>query len=214
MYETQRRGSLIAMADPLLPQQPTPARVEVASVEWLFEPFWPGDRLIVRIAGGAAAVTDAHGQPAPAELRDVGDLVRAAVRAERAVIDGVWTAQPFVAETTDEDRRAFVAVDLLELEEEPLLDVPLQERRRLLESVVDERAQVRVSPAVKQPIGGWLLGWRDSGFTHYLAKHQNSRYAPGERTEDWLKIDLHVTSSGGFVARLVGTRHRVRHIRD
>lgn len=203
------------MTEQLLPQQPTPARVEVASVEWLFEPFWPGDRLIVRIAGGAAVVTDAHGQPAPAELRDVGELVRAAVRAERAVIDGVWTAQPFVAETTDEDRRAFVAVDLLELEEEPLLDVPLQERRRLLESVIDERAQVRVTPAVKQPIGGWLLGWRDSGFTHYLAKHQNSRYAPGERTEDWLKIDLHVTSSsGGFVARLVGSRRRVRHIRD
>jgi hypothetical protein len=29
-----------------------------------------------------------------------------------------------------------------------------------------------------------------------------------------LKIDLHVTSSGGFVARLVGSRDRVRRIRD
>jgi len=202
------------MPDPLLPQQPTPARAEIASVEWLFEPLWPGDRLIVRIAVGAATVTDAHGQPASAELRDVGELVRAAIRADRATLDGVWTAQPFLAETPDEDRRAFVAVDLLELEGEPLLDVPLQERRRLLESVVDERVQVRVSPAVKQPIGGWLLGWRAAGFTHYVAKHQNARYAPGERTDDWLKVDLHVPSSGGFVARLVGSRQRVRRIRD
>ena len=202
------------MTEGPLPQQPTPARVEIASVEWLFEPFWPGDRLIVAVSEGAAAVTDDEGHLAPGELRDVGELVRSAVRAERAVVDGVWTAQPFLAEQPDEDRRAFVAVDLLELDGEPLLDVPLQERRRLLESVVDERMQVRVSPAVKQPIGGWLLGWRESGFTHCVAKHQNSRYAPGGRNEDWLKIDLHVTSSGGFVARLVGSRDRVRRIRD
>ena len=199
------------MTDPILPQHPTPARAEVASVEWLFEPFWPGDRLIVRIADGAAEVTDAGGVPYPG---DVGELVRAAVRAERATLDGVWTAQPFLTEGVDPDRRAFVAVDLLELEGEPLLDVPLQERRRLLESIVDERVQVRVSPAVKQPIGGWLLGWRAAGFTHYVAKHQNARYAPGERTDDWLKIDLHVPPASGFVARLVGSRERVRRIRD
>jgi bifunctional non-homologous end joining protein LigD len=194
-------------------QQPTPARAEIASVEWLFEPFWSGDRLIVSIADGAAIVTDAQGQP-DAELSDVGELVRAAVLAERAIVDGVWTAQPFLAELPEADRRAFVAVDLLELDGESLLDVPLQERRRLLASVVDERVQVRVSPAVKQPIDGWLLGWRAAGFTHYLAKHQNSRYRPGERTDDWLKIDLHVSSSSGFVARLAGSRERVRRIRD
>lgn len=201
------------MTDPLLPQQPTPVRAEIASVEWLFEPFWPGERLIVRIADGAATVTDAFGD-GPPDLADVGELVRAAIRAERAVIDGVWTPQPFLADEPDAGRRALVAVDLLELDGEPLFDVPLQERRRLLESVVDERVQVRVSPAVKQPIGGWLLGWREHGFTHYVAKHQNARYAPGERTEEWLKVDLRVPTSSRFVARLVGSRERVRRIRD
>jgi len=201
------------VSEPPHAQQPTPARAEIASVEWLFEPFWSGDRIIISIADGAVIVTDAQGQP-DAELSDVGELVRAAVLAERAIVDGVWTAQPFLAELPEADRRAFVAVDLLELDGESLLDVPLQERRRLLASVVDERVQVRVSPAVKQPIDGWLLGWRAAGFTHYLAKHQNSRYRPGERTDDWLKIDLHVSSSSGFVARLAGSRERVRRIRD
>lgn len=214
MYETRERGSLTAMTEPLLPQQPTPARADVASVEWLFEPFWPGDRLIVRVAGGTSDVTDAQGEAATHPLRAVGEAVRAAVRAEAATIDGVWTAQPFLADEPDADRRAFVAVDLLELDGESLLDVPLQERRRLLESVVDERVQVRVSPAVKQPIGGWLLGWRAAGFTHYVAKHQNGRYAPGARSDEWLKLELQVSSSPGFVARLVGSRERVRRIRD
>ena len=126
------------------------------------------------------------------------------------MVDGVWTAQPFPGE----DRRAFVAVDLLELDGALLLDVPLQERRRLLESVIVENERVRVSPVVKHPIGGWLDSWRASGFTHYVAKHQNARYAPGEQNEDWLKVPIIRDSGGGFVGRLIGSRERVRRIGD
>ena len=67
-----------------------------------------------------------------------------------AVVDGVWTALPFLAEQPDEERRAFVAVDLLELGGEPLLDVPLQERRRLLESIVDEIESRGIKAANKE----------------------------------------------------------------
>lgn len=202
------------MTHPVRPQRPTPARAEVSSVEWLFEPFWRGERLIVGIAADATTITDDLGMPAAAELRAVGEMVRAAVRADGILVDGVWTAQPSADDATDGDRHVFVAVDLLELEGESLLDVPLQERRRLLASVIDERAQVRISPAVKQPIGGWLGGWRDGGFTHFVAKHQNARYAPGERNDDWLKIRIHRDEPVGFVARLTGSRERVRRIRD
>jgi bifunctional non-homologous end joining protein LigD len=202
------------MTEPLLPQQPTPARADIASVDWLFEPFWPGERIIVSLADGVATVTDARGERAGPEVRDAGGLVRAAVRSERATVDGVWTTQAFRATDAEDDQRAFVAVDLLELDGETLLDVPLQERRRLLESIIDERVQVLVSPAVKQPIGGWLLGWRENGFRHYVAKHQNARYATGERNGEWLKLELSPVEAGGFVARLVGSRERIRRIRD
>ena len=39
------------MADPVFPQRPTVANAEVLSVEWLFEPLWPGERLMARIDG-------------------------------------------------------------------------------------------------------------------------------------------------------------------
>lgn len=203
------------MIEPILPQQPTPARADVASVEWLFEPFWPGDRLVVQIAPGAATVTDGQGRPADAAGRDAGELVRGAVRAERATVDGVWTAQIYRSAEAGLDQRAFVAVDLLELDGTTLLDIPLQERRRLLESIVVERVQVFVTPAVKQPIAGWLQGWREHGFRHFVAKHQNARYAVGDRNDDWLKIELEpARAPGGFVARLIGSRERIRRIRD
>ena len=226
------------MDGPVLPQHPVRANAEVLSVEWLFEPLWPGTRVIARADRGAVTLTDENGAPAGDDIAEATDLLASAVLAESAVIDGVWSPQPFIgdgsrarlwaetlaAEGLDADmpdpveterRRAFVAVDLIELDGEPLHDVPFQERRRLLEAVVDEGVQVRLSPVVKQPLGGWLIGWRANGFTHYLAKHMNSRYRPGERNDDWLKLSLRVDAPKGIVGRIIGGRgERIRRIRD
>jgi bifunctional non-homologous end joining protein LigD len=225
------------MVDPLLPQQPVSANAEVLSVEWLFEPLWPGTRVIATVEHGGVALSDELGRPVEGEIAEAAGVLASAILAEHAVVDGVWSAQPFigdgsrarvwadtlaeqgladeVADPLDaEKRRAFVAVDLVELDGEPLHDVPFQERRRLLESVIDEGVQVRLSPVVKQPLGGWLIGWRANGFSHYLAKHMNSRYLPGERNDDWLKLSLRVTAPRGMIGRLVGTRERIRRIRD
>ena len=185
-----------------LPQRPIPARAEIASVEWLVEPHWRGVRVIARL--------DAHRVHLSDDLPGAADVLRDAIRAESAVIDGIWSSQPLAGE----DRRAFVAVDLLELEGESLLDVPLLERRRLLESVIAETDLVRLSPVVKHPIGGWLETWHGIGFTHVVAKHQNSRYAPGEQNEEWLKIPIVRDSGSGFVGRLIRSRDRVRRIGD
>lgn len=226
------------MDEPVFPQRVTVANAEVLSVDWLFEPHWPGDRIIARVERGRATLNDELGKPVRPEIEtEAAEVLRSAVRADQAVIDGVWTAQPFVgdgslarnwAETIAQEglskelpdpleaerRRAFVAIDLVELDGQPLYDVPFQERRRLLESVIDEGAQVRLSPVVKHPLGGWLIGWRTNGFTHYVAKHMNSRYLPGERNDDWLKLSLRADTPRGLVGRLVGTRDRVRRIRD
>lgn len=201
------------MSEPLLPQLPTSANADVQSVDWLFEPFWPGRRLMVHFDGSRTDVTDEHGDAADDDLREVAPLVRAAVTAVRVVIDGVWTAQPFLDDDV-EPRMAFVALDMVELDGESLVDVPFQERRRLLASVIHEGVQVRVSPVVKQPIGGWLTGWRANGFSHYVAKHMNSRYAFGVRSDEWLKIPTRDSPQHGFVGRLVGSREKVRRIRD
>ena len=80
---------------------------------------------------------------------------------------------------------AFVAIDLLVLDGESLLDVPLLERKRLLESVVREDHLMRIGIHVRPPIGPWLATWRAAGFRSLAWKHPNSRYRPGERNDDW-----------------------------
>ena len=225
------------MPDPVIPMRPTVANAEILSVEWLFEPLWPGERLMARVDRGDVTLTDEDGQPAAPEVSEACPVLANAVLADGAVVDGIWSAQPFIGDGSmarnwadtlaaeglaeeipdpleSERRRAFVAVDLVELDGQPLGDVPFQERRRLLESVIDEGVQVRLSPVVKHPLGSWLIGWRANGFTHYIAKHMNSHYLPGERNDDWLKLSLRADPPRGLMGRLIGSRERIRRIRD
>ncbi len=201
----------------LLPQFAKRQDAFGSSVEWLIEPCWKGDRLLARLRDGRVSLTDDRGEPARDELREAAAALVDAIDADHALVDGSWTAVPFVGEGSRarewarmleendrgglradpaslEPRRAFVAWDLIELDGEPLHDVPYMERRRLLQSVITEGPQVRVSDAVRLPFEGWVAAWRANGFTHFVAKHVNSRYRHGETSEDWLQVP---TSSEG-----------------
>jgi ATP-dependent DNA ligase len=80
---------------------------------------------------------------------------------------------------------AFVAVDLLRVDGQDLFDVPLLERKRLLDSLLLQHERVRVSPYTQPPLKPWLDSWRASGFRGAMLKAANSRYLPGRETDDW-----------------------------
>jgi len=85
---------------------------------------------------------------------------------------------------------AFVAVDLLELDHDVILDVPLLERRRLLDSIVKESDLVRRGVYVRAPVEPWLISWRSIGFRKISLKAQNGRYRPGADADDWAVADI------------------------
>jgi bifunctional non-homologous end joining protein LigD len=80
---------------------------------------------------------------------------------------------------------AFVAVDLLSIDDQSLLDVPLLERKRILEGALDQTEIVRVTPFIRPPVGTFLNTWRSLGFTETAWKGANSRYYPGESNQEW-----------------------------
>lgn len=84
-----------------------------------------------------------------------------------------------------EDAVNLVIVDLLWLEGQWLLDVPLLERKRVLDSVLPAGELVRPGPYVRPPIGTWTGSWRAQGFGGLTFKAANSRYRPGEVAKDW-----------------------------
>ncbi len=80
---------------------------------------------------------------------------------------------------------AFVAVDLLLVDDEPVINVPLLERKRLLEGVLIESELVRRTAYVRPPVDPWIGTWRGLGFFSLAYKAANSRYRPGEPNPGW-----------------------------
>ncbi len=111
-------------------------------------------------------------------------------QARMSVMDTLLSREPGVDikrpaltdELTDE---AFVAFDLLRLDGQSLLDVPLLERKRVLESVVDQGPLVRVSVFCRPPVDGWVASWQSIGLRGAILKTANGRYIPGDRTPEW-----------------------------
>ncbi len=90
----------------------------------------------------------------------------------------------------DDEPVNLVAVDLLWLDGEWLLDVPLLERKRLLASVLPGDPMVRASMFVRPPVETWIGSWREMGFRGLAYKGANSRYRPGEVAPDWITTPM------------------------
>jgi ATP-dependent DNA ligase len=84
---------------------------------------------------------------------------------------------------------AFVALDLLSIDNQTLFDVPLLERKRQLEGVLQQSPLIRLSPWVTPPVDAWLRTWRAAGFRGAVVKAANSRYVPGATTAEWAEIE-------------------------
>jgi ATP-dependent DNA ligase len=108
----------------------------------------------------------------------VGDRIARPARAERA--QNVDSSGPV----------AFVAVDLLTIDETVLFAVPLLERKRLLDGALKQSELVRVTPFVRPPIGSLLNTWRGSGFDALAYKGANSHYMPDLRNDDWSIVQM------------------------
>jgi ATP-dependent DNA ligase len=94
-------------------------------------------------------------------------------------------SQPRRGDAPAGDSVAFVATDLLWLDGQSLLDIPLMERKRLLDSALEEGDLVRRTMIGRPPFDRWLARWRAMGFDEVIFKAANGRYRPGGLSEDW-----------------------------
>ncbi|HSO29756.1 MAG TPA: hypothetical protein VLS28_07615 [Candidatus Sulfomarinibacteraceae bacterium] len=156
---------------------------------------------IVVAAQASELVIDGHLVPAP--LRDTTgvrlgagtDAVRTAGEMGRHFFIGGLARRPdrvveaeaaaAAASNPLDGPVAFIAVDLLWLDGEPLLDIPLLERKRLLESVLMDGELVRRTVSVRPPVERWHAQWSALGFREMAVKGANSRYTPGQPNPEW-----------------------------
>lgn len=127
---------------------------------------------------------------APKDAPSIGQMWFGALARRRSRVKSPPVEQTEHAPLPVDTDVAFVVVDLLWLDDDPLLAVPLLERKRILESVLGESRLVRRGIYVRPPIDTWLGSWRSFGFSRLAYKAANSRYRPGETNPQWTVGDL------------------------
>ena len=161
---------------------------------WLFEAKWDGYRTIAYLRGGEATLRTRRDQDYTERFAAVAKELPKAVRTPDCVLDGE------VCAIDEEGRTSFSAMqqggrplvyyvfDLLELEGEPLLQLPFVERRERLEALLDRRNKtIQLSEAFED--GAALeQAALEQGLEGVMAKRADSRYELGRRSRDWLKV--------------------------
>jgi bifunctional non-homologous end joining protein LigD len=166
---------------------------------WEFEVKWDGYRALARVSGGEAELTSRNANDLTARFPTVAKEVVKAVKTPHAVLDGEIVA-------LDETGRSsfslmqqggagtpivYYVFDVLEVEGEPLVDVPLVERHKRLERLLDKRNRtVRISESFDDGEALFAAA-KERKLEGIMAKRLDSRYAVGRRTRDWLKVKTH-----------------------
>ncbi len=84
----------------------------------------------------------------------------------------------------------YMAFDLLYLDGRALLNVPLEDRKRLLKSVLREHPRVRFAAHVVGEGTAFYAAAGAQGLEGVIAKLRRSRYEPGRRSNAWLKLKI------------------------
>jgi hypothetical protein len=162
-------GGVVEGIDLVLSELGRSVRAEHATIDGYLT------HMVVR--GSAGAFAGGIEAPSSSEMATQMLMGRRARRSE--------LVESMPEEVSAEEPLGFVAVDLLSVDDDLLLDVPLLERKRVLESVVAEGELVRIGLFVRPPVDPWIGSWRSLGFHSLAYKSANSRYRPGRPNDAW-----------------------------
>lgn len=199
-----RYAPMLAAASESLPRGPG----------WVYEPKWDGFRALVTVEGGEVTLTSRNGNDLTGRFPELARAARLAIRAADAVLDGEVCAldeggRPrFSLLQQGAGTPVLVLFDLLELDAEPLLELPLSERRRRLEALVAPGAgNVLVSPRVGDG-EALLAAARAGGLEGVVAKRLDSRYRPGRCGGEWRKVKARIRQEVVIVGYTKGRGRR------
>ena len=183
----------------IAPQRPRYVRERAEPERHILEPEWVGTRALARVGHEGPRFL---GYTGPVDgPRELYDAIVAETRCENAIIDGVLVADWHDEQELEVDsagnaftrqpsgRRIFAAFDLLEVDGESLIGIPLLERKRHLEGLVQPSPNVRLTGYVTRGLRSWRDTLQAQGFRRVILKSWNSTYAPGQTNDDWLVVD-------------------------
>jgi bifunctional non-homologous end joining protein LigD len=171
---------------------------------WQFEVKWDGFRVEAVIDGGSVRLWTRGQQDA---ARYFGPFLEPPtwIAARQAIVDGEVISLDTLGEpdfallqarikgravVADPTPFVYEVFDLLHLDGRSLLEVPLEERRRLLGKTLRADPRVRLSEHIEADGIAFFEAARARGLEGIMAKDRHSLYVPGKRTDRWQKIKI------------------------
>jgi DNA ligase D-like protein (predicted ligase)/DNA ligase D-like protein (predicted 3'-phosphoesterase) len=186
--------------EPMLAQ---PTEKPFNSEDWIFEVKWDGIRAISYVNGGLS-IRSRNGREMKynfPELEELTNLTEnCVVDGEIVVMKGGKADFQVLSErnktTSIENVRymsqtlpaTYIVFDILEKDGRPLLSLPLIERKRLLKEYAREGSHVVLSAYVESEGEAYYKAALAKGIEGIMAKRKDSKYEPGVRNSNWLKI--------------------------
>ena len=194
-------------APPARPMLATLAKEAFDDPDWGFEPKWDGIRAIAMCGVDTRLVSrnDKDIAVAYPELHDLHDHVVAL----DAMLDGEIVA--FEAGVPSfqrlqqrmhlrDERRieqmagqipvVYMVFDILFIDGRDLTSEPLSERRRILEETIVASDELQLSPITEEDGVALFDATAEQGLEGIMAKRLDSKYQPGARSRDWLKVKV------------------------
>jgi bifunctional non-homologous end joining protein LigD len=215
--ERDRDQWLAIMSEDLRPpgDPPPPADPMLATLTdgpfddpgWVFEPKWDGIRAIA-ICGEETRLISRNDRdvsiayPELSALHDQVVALDAMLDGEIVAFDdGVPSFQRLqqrmhlrderkIARMAKEIPVAYMVFDLIFLDGADLTGRPLDERRSLLEEIVVPGPQIQLSPTTPGDGVALFEAAGKQGLEGVMAKRRTSKYQPGGRSREWLKVKV------------------------
>ena len=166
--------------------------------DWVYELKFDGYRALLMKDGGRVQIRSRNDKDLTAAYPSLASAAKK-LRAAQAVVDGEIVAVDASGRPSFQALQhrsshpghtvAFYAFDLLYLDGTDLTKAPLDARRARLPAVLDSSGilQSIELPGTPQQVIEAVTGL---GLEGVIAKRRSSRYVPGERNNDWLKLKL------------------------
>lgn len=173
--------------------------------EWIFELKLDGERCLAYLDHSSTVLINRRSHRLGSKFPELADLNRQVGRSclldgELVItVDGRPDFEAVLRRSGLSGRMAvelaarrfpvtFVAFDLLYLDQDPLINRPLGERKELLADSVADSERLAVARYIENQGRAFFEIVRERGLEGLIAKKRDSRYYPGQTTKDWVKI--------------------------
>ncbi len=193
-----KKGKKEKMPNALSPMLATLVEDSFDDHDWEFEVKWDGYRMLAFLNKGEVKMMSRNNKPYDETYFPIFEILKewnqnALIDGELVVVDeqGIASFQALQHWRSEADGRLiYYMFDLLWYEGKSLMDLPLSERKAILESIIPENDSLRIGFSVSGKGIEFFESAKQLGLEGIIAKKSDSRYFPGSRSKNWLKIKV------------------------